>query len=137
VVGRWDVAFSVTSTRPGSDSAPSAAPVPERWTTGTLLISDTIAGRDSSTLRMTMDLDFTPVLGRNVSCFESGPGEIYVPREGSTVRILFTPHAADCGFGGTGALTGDTLIVGDWSESSFAGPSTQGHFHMARRASHD
>lgn len=134
VVGRWDIAFSVISTRPsGSDSAPNAVPVPDRWTTGTIQISDTIAGRDSSNLRMTMDLDFTPVLGRQVSCFQAGPGEIYVAREGTNVRVIFTPHAADCGFGGNGELIGDTLILGDWSESSFAGPATRGHFRMTRQ----
>jgi hypothetical protein len=138
LVGRWAIAVSLSARRhPAHDSTPAgvewdAAPVPNRWATGTITISDTASGVAATMLRMRMDLDFTPLLARQVSCYEPGPGVILVRREGSLVSLGFTANAADCGFDGNGELIGDTLLVGEWSEESFLGPVTRGRLRMSR-----
>jgi hypothetical protein len=54
-----------------------------------------------------------------------------VQQEGERTKLRFTPNVADCGFGASGILRGDSL-VGTWGESNFAGPVVMGRFRMVR-----
>jgi hypothetical protein len=76
-------------------------------------------------------VDFTPLLGRQMSCFEPTPRSTGVDRQGDTVTFRFTPGVADCGFGASGVLHGDSLF-GSWEETSFIGPVAAGRFVMTR-----
>ena len=76
-------------------------------------------------------LDFTPLLGRQVSCLGPDAGGIDVEEEGDSVFLWFTPRAFDCGFSGDARRQGDTL-AGTWEEGSIAGPVARGRFRMWR-----
>ncbi len=67
-----------------------------------------------------------------MSCYTPGRRSIETEWHGDRVAIVFTPGAADCGFGGAAILRGDTLR-GVWSETSFVGPTAVGKFEMIRR----
>jgi hypothetical protein len=130
LAGVWAVAFRLDSVR-----APGGAP--SRWQSGSfrevqgrLRLTDSTAGA-GSVVRSSMDVDFTPLLGRQMSCFDTRPSTTGVERHGDTVRLWFTPGVADCGFGASGILRGDSLI-GSWEETSFAGPVTMGRLLMKR-----
>ena len=128
LVGLWTVIFRLDSLR-----APAASP--SGWQRGSfrevqghLRLTDSTT---SSGLRSTIDVDFTPLLGRQMSCFDPRPRSTGVERQGDTVRLRFTPSVADCGFGAYGVLHGDSLI-GSWDETSFVGPVAAGRFVMTR-----
>lgn len=129
LAGLWTVAFRLDSLR-----APGGSP--SRWERGSLrevqgllrLTDSTVSG---NAVRSSIDLDFTPLLGRQMSCFEPRPRSTGVERRGDTVTFRFTPGVADCGFGASGVLRGDSLI-GSWEETSFAGPVAAGRFVMTR-----
>ena len=128
LVGLWTLVFRLDSVR-----APAASP--SGWQRGSLReVQGHLRLTDSTTsggLRSTIDVDFTPLLGRQMSCFDPRPRSTGVDRQGDTVRLRFTPNVADCGFGAYGVLRGDSLI-GSWDETSFAGPVTAGRFVMTR-----
>jgi hypothetical protein len=94
---------------------------------GTLTLSDSNAGVFHSNLQ----IDFVPLLGRPMSCFDPRPTTTTVSREGDVTFLGFTPGVADCGFGASGTFFGDSLI-GTWSEESFRGPIASGRFRMVR-----
>jgi len=128
LAGSWNVVFRLDSVR-----APGASPsgwqrASLREAQGRLRLTDSTA---SGGVRSTIDVDFTPLLGRQMSCFEPRPRTTGVERQGDTVRLRFTPNVADCGFGASGVLRGDSLI-GSWDETSFIGPVAAGRFVMTR-----
>lgn len=129
LAGLWSVAFRLDSVRlPGA--SPSAWQRGSfREAQGRLRLTDSTSSGNS--VRSTIDVDFTPLLGRQMSCFEPRPGTTGVERQGDTVRFRFTPNVADCGFGASGVLRGDSLI-GSWDETSFVGPVAAGRFVMTR-----
>lgn len=94
---------------------------------GTLTLSDSNAGVFHSNLQV----EFVPLLGRPMSCFDPRPTTTTVSRDGDVTFLGFTPGAADCGFGAQGTFLGDSLI-GTWSEESFRGPVASGRFRMVR-----
>lgn len=133
LIGHWKVEFRVDSLRKG----------PNRWgppldtdarAAGTLELRDTLATPHHPVrgLRANLDVDFTPILQRQVSCYEPGLRVIQVEQHDKDVAMWFTPGAADCGFGANGRFYGDSLI-GGWSETSFAGPIVEGQFRMVRQ----
>ena len=129
LAGLWAITFRLDSMR-----APGTSPL--GWQRGSIR---EVEGRfrltDSTSrggaVRSSLDVDFTPLLGRPMSCFEPRPRTTGVERRGDTVTFRFTPAVADCGFGGSGVLRGDSL-VGSWDETSFAGPVAAGRFVMTR-----
>lgn len=140
LAGAWNIVFTLDSQLVSRNDDPVLS-----WRRA----SDSVAvtgimkdGRESSstdasgarTARTTvlMTADFTPLLGRQMSCFEPGKRELESEWDGDRVAIAFTPNVADCGFGGLGVWRSDT-IRGVWSETSFVGPVSIGRFVMARR----
>ena len=129
LAGPWNVVFRLDSVR-----APGGSP--SRWqhssfseVQGRLRLTDSTTSGDA--VRSSIDVDFTPLLGRQMSCFEPRPRSTGVERRGDTVTFRFTPGVADCGFGASGVLRGDSLI-GSWDETSFVGPVAAGRFTMTR-----
>ena len=129
LAGSWTIAFRLDSVR-----APGASP--SGWQRGSFreaqgrlkLTDSTTSG---NAVRSSIDVDFTALLGRQMSCFDPRPVRTGVDRQGDTVTFRFTPGVADCGFGASGVLRGDSLI-GSWDETSFLGPVAAGRFVMTR-----
>jgi len=94
---------------------------------GTLTLSDSNAGVFHSNLQ----IDFVPLLGHPMSCFDPRPTTTIVSHSADVTFLNFTPGAADCGFSASGAFFGDSLI-GTWNEESFHGPVAAGRFRMVR-----
>lgn len=127
IAGVWRVVFRLDSVR---------APAGSGWGRGSFReVQGRLGLTDSTTsdnaVRSSIDVDFTPLLGRQMSCFDPRPRSTGVERRGDTVTFRFTPGVADCGFGARGVLRGDTLI-GSWDETSFAGPVAAGRIVMTR-----
>ena len=138
LTGSWRADFEADSARwPLRDSTGRVTGAEFRrgssaWISGTLWLGDTVAGLGVARgLRADLVMDFTPILGRQMSCFCSGRGVVDVERHGNTVHFWFTPGTGDCGFGGTARYYGDSLI-GTWSEGSFVGPASGGRFRLQR-----
>ena len=129
VAGLWTIAFRLDSVRSPGASPSGWQRGSFREVQGQLRLTDSTTSGDA--VRSSIDVDFTPLLGRQMSCFEPRPHTTGVERRGDTVTFRFTPGVADCGFGGSGVLRGDSLI-GSWDETSFAGPVTAGRFVMTR-----
>lgn len=128
VAGSWRVEFTLDSMRSGNGP----------WTkvdTATVVGDLILAGADTGSAVMlsgSSDFDFTPMLGRQISCYEPGPTEIRVGRIDERFNLHFTPGAFDCGFGATVGGSGDSL-TGRWGEASFAGPVAIGRVVMVHR----
>ena len=127
LAGLWTLAFRLDSVRaPGGSGWQRGS---FREVQGRLRLTDSTTSGDA--VRSSIDVDFTQLLGRQMSCFEPSPRRTGVERRADTVSFRFTPGVADCGFGASGVLRGDSLI-GSWDETSFAGPVAAGRFVMAR-----
>lgn len=127
LAGTWSVEFTLDSIR--SEAGPWT-PVDTASVSGELRL----AGLDTAQavmLTSNSDFDFTPMLGRQISCYEPGPRELRVGRIDERFNVHFTPGAFDCGFGATVGGSGDTL-TGRWGEASFAGPVALGRVVMIR-----
>lgn len=129
VAGLWTIVFRLDSVRAPGGSPSGWQRGSLREVQGRLRLTDSTTSGDA--VRSSIDVDFTPLLGRQMSCFDPRPRTTGVERRGDTVMFRFTPGVADCGFGATGVLRGDSL-VGSWDETSFAGPVTAGRFVMTR-----
>ena len=129
VAGLWTIVFRLDSVRTAGSAPPGWQRGSFREVQGRLRLSDTTAAGNA--VRSSIDVDFTPLLGRQMSCFEPRPSTTGVERRGDTVTFRFTPGVADCGFGASGVLRGDSLI-GSWDETSFIGPVAGGRFVMTR-----
>jgi hypothetical protein len=93
-------------------------------------------------------LDFTPILGRQISCYfeesqdlnsDTGPPlrvspsiPLGLPGAQDSLWLDFTPGAADCGLHVNAHLNG-RVGTGRWTEPSFAGNGRSGRFRMVRR----
>lgn len=126
LLGNWSVEFRLDSVR----SAGTWRPGSFETTRGTLRLIDSLSDKPS-VYRSTIQLSFDTLLGRPMSCFDPRPTTTVVDRSGSQVTLRFTPNGADCGFGASGTVSGDS-IVGTWDESGFAGPQVMGRFRMVR-----
>lgn len=129
LAGLWTVAFRLDSVRVPGTAPPRWQRGPFSEAQGRLRLTDSTAS--GSAVRSSIDLDFTSLLGRQMSCFDPRPSSTGVDRQGDTVTFRFTPWVADCGFGASGVLRGDSLI-GSWDEASFLGPVAAGRFVMTR-----
>lgn len=129
VAGLWTIVFRLDSVRTVASSPAGWQRGSFREVQGRLRLSDTVA--TGTAVRSSIDVDFTPLLGRQMSCFDPRPRTTGVERRGDTVTFRFTPAVADCGFGASGVLRGDSLI-GSWDETSFIGPVAGGRFVMTR-----
>lgn len=129
VAGLWTIVFRLDSVRSAGSSPSGWQRGSFREVQGLLRLSDTVA--TGNAVRSSIDVDFTPLLGRQMSCFDPRPRTTGVERRGDTVTFRFTPGVADCGFGAIGVLRGDSLI-GSWDETSFIGPVAGGRFVMTR-----
>ena len=129
LAGRWEVVFALDSQLASRDEDPLL-----RWRRApdsTVVLGTLELAGDSVRLHGTMAVDFTSLLGRQMSCYQPGAREISTAWDSDVVVIGFTPGAADCGFGAKGVVTGDT-VRGFWSETSFIGPTAAGRFLMRR-----
>jgi reactive intermediate/imine deaminase len=128
LAGRWRATFTLDSIRT-SGRAEWTRPAGGSVATGTLVLAEADPVRGQPRLRGEMTVDFAPLLGRQMSCYEPGPIEVRAERADGGWRLSFTPNAFDCGFGGTAERSGDAL-VGRWDEASFAGPVAAGRFRL-------
>ena len=130
--GAWQIEFALDSTRRlGAGPAEwSSAKDPSKWIAGRLEISDSLVGANA--LASTFGIDFTPLLGRQISCFTHGASGIQVAETHGLTSFWFTPQVCDCGFSGQADTRRDTL-VGTWEESSYVGPVASGRFRMWRQ----
>jgi len=128
LAGDWFIEFRLDSVRSRGPTQPWQ-PGSFRSARGTLHLGDSTTGRNLVQSRI--DVAFDSLLNRPMSCYEPRPTTTALGRNGDTVALRFTPNAADCGFGASGILRGDSLI-GTWDESSFAGPTVMGRFRMFR-----
>lgn len=144
LAGPWTIAFTLDSqmvSRPGNPllewrRAGDSAIV--RGTFEGSAKSETAdeSGVHGETVTGTMTVDFTPLLGRQMSCYQPGRQQWRAEWNEDHVMIVFTPRAADCGFGGVGDWSGDT-IRGVWGETSYLGPVSRGQFVMTRDGTAD
>ncbi len=128
VSGSWQVEFTLDSVRSGTGPWESVD-------TATVVGELVLAGADTGQAVMltgSSDFDFTPMLGRQISCYQPGSIEVRVGRIDERFNLHFTVGAFDCGFGATVGWSGDTL-TGRWGEASFAGPVAIGRVTMTRR----
>lgn len=122
LAGDWTLEFGLDSVRSsGQWSATS-----HRSIQGSLHLADS-----DGVVRSSIQLDFRPLLGREMSCFDPRPTSTAISQAGNNTSLHFTPGAADCGFSASGKFYGDSL-VGTWSETSFIGPVAVGRFRMIR-----
>ena len=126
LLGDWTVEFRLDSVRSTGHWQPGSFAT----TRGTLRLTDSLSGQ-ANWYRSTIQLSFDSLLGRPMSCFDPRPTATVVDRSGEQVMLRFTPNGADCGFGASGILRGDSL-VGSWDETGFAGPQVMGRFRMVR-----
>ena len=129
LAGLWTISFRLDSVRAPGSSPAVWQPGSLSEVQGRLRLTDSTASGDA--VRSTIDVDFTPLLGRQMSCFDPRPRTTGVERREDTVTFRFTPAVADCGFGASGVLHGSSL-VGSWDETSFVGPVAGGRFVMTR-----
>jgi hypothetical protein len=79
-----------------------------------------------------VQVDFAPMLGRQVSCLsQDGPPPRLFFASPDSITVAFTPGAADCGLWATGRVR-DDVVSGTWSEPTFAGHGLGGRFRMVR-----
>jgi len=128
VAGDWFIEFRLDSVRSRGPTQPWQ-PGSFRSARGTLHLGDSTTSRNLVQSRI--DVAFDSLLNRPMSCYEPRPTTTALGTNGDTVALRFTPNAADCGFGASGILRGDS-IIGTWDESSFAGPTVMGRFRMLR-----
>ena len=128
VAGSWRVEFTLDSVRSGTGPWTPADTVS---VVGQLILAGPDTGQ-AVMLTGSSDFDFTPMLGRQISCYEPGPVEVRVGRIDERFNLHFTPGAADCGFGATVGWSGDSL-TGRWGEASIAGPVAMGRVVMIHR----
>lgn len=129
LAGRWEIVFALDSQLASRDEDPLL-----RWRRApdsTVVLGTLELAGDSVRLHGNMAVDFTSLLGRQMSCYQPGAREISTAWDSDVVVIGFTPGAADCGFGAKGVVAGDT-VRGFWSETSFIGPTAAGRFLMRR-----
>ena len=94
-LGDWQLEFALDSTRepgrkpnewsPATDSSARAR--------GTVTVRDSLLDPEDTPLAADYTLDFTPLLGRQVSCLGPDAGGIDVEEEGDSVFLWFTPRA--------------------------------------------
>src|SRR5215471_2049737 len=94
LIGNWNVEFELNNATAH----------------GTLTLSDSSGGVFHSNLQ----IDFLPLLGHPMSCFDPRPTTTVVSRNADVTFLNFTPGAADCGFSASGSFLGDSLI-GTWN----------------------
>jgi hypothetical protein len=129
LVGMWSLRFAVDSIELGRASSGTVL-------NGTLSIQDSLvgwAGRPPAFLRADFEVDFSPALGRPLSCFDPTARVLTATVHGDSADLWVTPYAADCGLNITGALKGDSLS-GTWVEPSYAGAQSWGRVWMHRQA---
>jgi len=132
LVGTWRITFAVDSVLGGYvDNRAVMRAASGSSVSGTLQLLDTLVEGRVRGLRAALDIDFTPALGRQVSCFRPGHGVVGITVLPHEVSLWFTPGAGDCGFRGGGTWRGDS-VVGRWSEDAYVGFKTVGRFRMLR-----
>jgi len=153
-VGEWELVFYRPGTSPGSVALADS-------TLGTLRLRH-FHSADSAlvpfirqvrpgTLIGVAELDLTPIIGRQVSCYfetahklpivvhgdtttpvRMGPSvPLAFPGPGDSLWLDFTPGSADCGLHAFVTLRG-SQGTGTWTEPTFAGPGLSGRFRMRR-----
>jgi hypothetical protein len=132
LVGAWTIEFRLDSVRGRGGSVERWQPGSFKTATGSFVIRDSTAAGWGQAVQSTIDVEFDSLLSRPMSCYDPKPTATGIDRDGSEVRLTFTPTSADCGFSGWGRFFGDSLI-GEWDESAFAGPSVTGRFRMIRK----
>jgi hypothetical protein len=123
LVGAWIIDF-------GLDSA-QRYPAPNTTATarGTLTLEDTVLADD---LRGIVEVDFTPVLGRQICRFDIGANVFWIPirLKGDSVSLRLS-RFSECWVELTGRARGDT-ITGRWKLVGWLVPFAVGRFVMTR-----
>jgi hypothetical protein len=129
--GVWQIEFALDSIRHLGTGPAQWSPAQDtsKRIAGRLEMTDSLVG--ARALASIFEIDFTPLLGRQISCFTSGASEIQVAETHGQTFFWFTPHAYDCGFSGQAATRRD-ILAGTWEETSFVGPVASGRFRMWR-----
>jgi hypothetical protein len=134
-VGVWHIEFTRDSIRKivhkRAESRVVSEPVTPVSVVGVFALHDTVVTIAGDVMRSLLDVDFTPLLGRPMSCFHPERNMTGVERRGATVKFSFTPLAADCGFYGHGHYWGDS-VTGVWAEDLWVSASGAGRFVMRR-----
>lgn len=78
--------------------------------------------------------DFTPLLGRQVSCLQTPQPALVQLRDSASIYLALTPDAADCGLLADGQFAANTF-TGAWVEPSITSqPQSSGTFTMWRKS---
>ncbi len=131
LVGTWDIVFI-------ADTVSFRQPPTDNVVKGQVIIRDSLVSWMSpkpTLMRGYLTADFTPVLGRPISCYAPENGVIEATIQGDSVGLQFAPYAGDCGLDVLGTLSGDS-VTGRWLEPSYSGGQSWGHFTMIHRATH-
>lgn len=139
LVGSWEIIFGLDSTIQLDTSAmpPVIRRVPyssKRVISGQLIIQDSLIQpflNGPLLLLADIDIDFTPLLGRQISCLMPANRAIAARISEDTLTVSLTPLAADCGLAASGQLFADSA-VGDWVEPAYSGYRSSGSFVMRR-----
>jgi hypothetical protein len=133
VIGEWNIAFLVDSVRDCSSICRLVKQSPVLSVTGSLIVSDQYDTLYPEYLTAQLQVDFQPVLGRQVTCLGYPQASLVQLRDSGAAYFWFTPGSADCGLGALGQFDGSEFR-GTWSEPSFTGlPLSSGSFRMWRR----
>ena len=101
------------------------------WIVGAVELRDSMVNWATPALKATLAVDFQPVLGRQISCYEEGRRGVELAKTHRGIRLDFAPGWVHCGLIAEAHWSGDSL-VGDWAEPSYAGVAARGRFRMRR-----
>jgi len=121
VAGTWNIAFRL-------DSALLRPPA-----VGSLVVSDQYDPLHTEYLTAALQVDFRPLLGRQVSCLYPLQASLVQPRDSGVAYFWFTPQAADCGLYAVGRFDRQEFH-GEWGEPSATSQLlSHGTFRMWRQ----
>ena len=101
------------------------------WVVGAVALRDSMVNWAEPALKASLAVDFQPVLGRQVSCYQAGARGVELTKVHGGVRLNFAPGWVHCGLIAEARWSGDSLI-GQWAEPSGAGTAASGRFRMRR-----
>jgi hypothetical protein len=132
-IGQWQLAFSLDSVR--AEGETEVVPMHRangNVVVGSLVITDSVVRSPWILgLRSSLTIDFVPLLGRPMSCFDPPPTAVRLERADDGLVFDFTPGASDCGFTADVQLRNHSL-TGTWTEGAFAGTPAKGRITMRR-----
>ena len=120
LVGAWTMSF-----QGGSPTSPRVL--------GSLVVSARHDPQRPEFLVAEFRADFTPLLGRQISCLQTPQPALVQLRDSTSIYLALTPDAADCGLLGNGQFAANAF-TGAWVEPSITPqPQSSGTFTMWRK----